>query len=165
MGVYYGQQIGIGFHLDEDDLAHWLDVEEIEPKKVTYEDRWDPKTGQKLEPKEIVTPARTNVTFRPTGEDVEDLYDNGGLACAVAKHLGCEVVEGFNSFGDSHFVFTVSIPTIGEEVDCGRVCFGASHKLSDVLDKLPELEKLRQKFVDEGFEPDDIVIMNVLSIG
>jgi hypothetical protein len=86
MGVDTSYWTDVGVPVEFEELAK--PFQRVEEAVMRYEDRFDPKTGKKAEPKAITVKPR-RVWYEFQGET----YDRYDLPDAIAKHLGCEAIR------------------------------------------------------------------------
>jgi len=136
MGIDYSQEIIVGYRILEKDLDEAF-VKILAPEAYRYEDRFDSKTGAKLQPEKILAkPSIRQYLFEGVDvtEKVED--DTDALASLVAESCKSEYyAAGDYMCGDKYYYFYPKINSVGGSEDQGRVCFGSSLDYQDAVDQ------------------------------
>ncbi len=121
MGIDYGADIGIGYIINLDDLLAPFRVETEE--KFHLEDRFDQKTGKKLEPAKVVD-VEAGEAFVFEGQTYEEGYE---LYEAMAEKLNCSIQNtGGYTDGETLFVTVHAEYTCEDGCDGGRFFVGSS---------------------------------------
>lgn len=131
MGRDYSASLIVGFHMDAQTFLKPL-VKEV-PEEVHYEDRWDPKTGKKLEPKKVANVEAgeyyvyEDVRYESDFDAVEGLLEvlSGRFDChmfLVGEYgdLDCcrvaiEPIMGSGSIGSNDYVNFADVNAAGKE--------------------------------------------------
>lgn len=154
MGVSSITWAEVGVQVEREHLR--APFKHVEPEVCHYEDRFDPKTGKKVEPKKIVD-CEEKVTLHFQGKQYRDTRD---LANAVAAHLGCKV---------THY----------NDCVCGQwdtYVFGFDHSAHDeygpaatdlkpIIDSFPALLKIQQDLIELGIRASNPQLVQCMSVG
>lgn len=116
------------------------------PESAHYEDRYDPRTGQKVSPVRIIdTPASCHCIL-----DGEDLGDNfPGLLQALSQKMGCDYDTEEDAFEGTceWVVFGVKVPT--EIVEASEhLTISDDISLEELKALFPRVEALAQKLLE-----------------
>lgn len=143
MSIDYGSELAFGFVFDLNDVDHVFgkDLE----RKVELEDRWDPRTGEKVDPEEVVLRKEGHyIVYK--GEE----YDLGGseiweMIEALAEDVGAEAhLDGSWISGEINFFV---IQPYGLDLDAlSRLDQAEVEKARDAL------YSLERRLRDEGLE-------------
>lgn len=147
MGIDYSANVGIGFIVDREDLLAPFRVETEE--KFHMEDRYDPKTGKKLEPVKIVD-VEAGEIFEFEGKTFEEEYE---VVEAIADKLDC-IIEDTGGYTDCETLqITVKVEhTDEDDVDCDRFYVGSSILFDNVTALRAELKRVAKGFKKYGVD-------------
>jgi hypothetical protein len=97
MGIDYSVRLGVGYILDREDIIAPFRVEV--PEKCHYEDRYDPKTGQKSHLVKVVDAEATTEyeVDKKRFSDPEEVFDH------LCKKVGGEWESVFDD-GETHLI-------------------------------------------------------------
>jgi hypothetical protein len=142
MGVDVSPNVAIGIEVDAEAFKVFEVV--VQPEEFVLEDRFDPRTGQKLEPQKRITQYERKV-LRFAGRDFEDEND---LAHHLSKHLRCGVTESQDWMGGSwhSYVFGYHKFKSGD-------AYGVtpeSVELAEIVNTLPKLQALQAQLQNLG---------------
>jgi len=157
MGVDYSQGIDVGVEVSREDLI--APFRQIVPEVARYEDRYDPKTGERLEPKKIVE-RRSYAFYVFENEKYEEARD---LAYAIAKKLDCSVESHADWMcgGWDEYVFGYGLGITSEDSRCSRP---SSISLSLAVEQYPKLLALKDKLTALGIKATGPSIVNSVSV-
>lgn len=153
MGIDYSGSVGIGYILSFDEFRKPF-LRNV-GEKAHYEDRYHPKTGQKLLPEKVIdVEAGEVLVFK--GDDYGDCGDYE-LCEALGKELECNVsLGGWMGGGTEHQLFYFEPYFKTEEFgsfDVGHVDVGGSIPFGQVLEQKDELVRLAKDMKKLGLDP------------
>ncbi len=126
MGIDYSFNLAVGFVMDMDSLTKPFIV--VAEEKFHMEDRFDPKTGAKLEPVKVVDEREEqNYVFK--GQTYEDQFE---LLEALGEELGCSVNNGGGYSDGKTAYISVDFETDDSGEDYGRVCVGGKATFDEI---------------------------------
>lgn len=162
MSTHYSFYLRVGFNVD---------LEEI--KKVFYhknethqdgifhmEDRFDPKTGAKVEPVKIWDKKPKTITERwweIDGERFDD-WEDEPMTDFFAKKLGCHVDYYWQSYGgEPSYSFYLHNSNNKDKIETGRGVdiHNTSMDYAAVCAMQPKLAELKQKLLAMGIDPGE----------
>lgn len=158
MGIDIDQSISIGFVLEEDEIKQVFGV--ATPEVSHMEDRFDPKTGAKLEPKKVID-THSYTTFTLENKKFDGEYE---LMEALAKHLDVTVDRFGDSFG-GRSGYVVGLGHGTGSCDAKRCPELGEIDLQEVIDDLPKLMELGDKLTNLGFSSRKVKIFNCYTVG
>ena len=164
MGIDYSSVLGVGFVFP---LEEVLDsFRKVDPEQSHTEDRYDPKTGEKLEPVKVVDQEKHD-TFMWPGEPESETEDGWDFVYFIANKVFCDSMTFGNHMGDRDDVFVlfgVKVEKDNESgiegVECGHVDFAGNLSYKSVLSAASELEELKGRMENYGLKPKEAVIQN-----
>lgn len=146
MGIDYSVHLGVGFIVNKDSLTSPFRVETEE--QFHMEDRFNPKTGEKLAPVKVVD-VEADEAFVFEGKTYDDWYE---LSEALAEKLDCGIQDtGGYTDGETIFV-TLAVDTDDGGTDEGRFTVGGAAKFDDVTAMRAQLTKLKKAFKKFGVD-------------
>lgn len=165
MGVSYSAYLRVGFIFKYDVLMKAFETRTAE---ATYrlEDRFDFKTGRKLEPVRILeTSAQYQYQIGNEPVEINDRDDaETKIWGALERRLGAEVQRQFD--GDVLILVpSDELEYVGEIVDCGNVTFGSHISYKTVVEAAPLVEKIRKGLLQLGLHPDPPLVILDTTIG
>ncbi len=148
MGIDYAFNLGIGFVLDREDVLAPFRVEREE--KFHMEDRFNPKTGKKVEPAKVVD-EEAGEAFILDGTHHDDDWS---FLEALSQKLGCDITNQGGYSDDQTLYFTVKVKTTGEDgLEDGRMTVGYSIAFVTVIESSSSVMLLAAKLKKLGIEP------------
>ena len=157
MGVDVTQTVRVGYAVSEEELIGVYG--RVTPEKSHFEDRFDPKTGQKIKSVKVID-THEHVTLEMGGESYGDAYE---LAEDLGKILGADVF-GYSDFGaECKFVFSLGHGT--QPCDAKRCPENSEIDLETVMNDLTKLRELGSKLVNLGLGSGKLKILNCFSVG
>lgn len=157
MSINYSAYLAVGFHIPYEDFCKVF-IRKTREEVSHMEDRFDPKTGAKLEPIKVVDEEAVKViVFNGQNYDPDEMYE---LTDALAAYLKCDIDTDGSSNGDQDYVFTPKYTTdsfYGH--DYGRLTVGGALTYKQVVKLGPVLDALRLKLIKLGLKPGKAVVM------
>jgi len=148
MSIDFNFDLAVGFVLDKSDVLAPFGLESDERSHT--EDRYDPKTGKKLEPVKVVDDLG-GVTYELHGDRYDDEHEFLG---ALAGELDCSLDFGGNYSDNETIYASVEIEFTGEDdLDAGNISCGSSATLSTVIKSKRKVEALAKKLKKLGIDP------------
>jgi len=135
MGIYYSFNLAVGFICEMDSLTKPFIV--VTEDKFHMEDRFDSKSGAKLEPVKVVD-ERSEMTYVFMGKTYENQYE---LREALEEELGCNIYDGGGYSDGKTAYISVDFETDDSGEDYGRVCVGGKATFEEVA-------KCKEKCID-----------------
>jgi hypothetical protein len=155
MGIDYSSNLLIGYAFEA--KAVEAPFARTVPEKSHMEDRFDPKTGKKLDPVKVVDDEERDV-WEFNGESFEDREE---LYTALAAAAKCQYVL----YGQSEYVaFGPDIELSSENPDCGHVYFAGNLSYDAVVKAKAEVRRIGKKLRKFGLElpePEVVVCWDV----
>jgi hypothetical protein len=146
MGIDYSVHLGVGYILDREDIIAPFRVEI--PEKFHMEDRFDPKTGVKLEPVKVVDEGGQE-EFEYKGTRYEMEYE---LFEAIGQDLGC-CIDNCGGYSDGETIrVTLDLDTDDSGIDDGRFTVGGAITFDDLTSRRAELITLKKAFKKLGID-------------
>ena len=161
MGIHYGIGLAIGFTIRlEEFLKPFAKTREEE---FHIEDRWDPKTGKKLEPVKVVDDEGDEwYEYGAASMDEEELMEAVGnnFKCNINYIGDCEASEAVLEITLDDVVYTSE-----DDYDDGRVSIGCSMKFEELVALQSRLRSTKQAFEEIGIVLGEPKVMCSYSIG
>ena len=154
MGVDYSALILVGFHFHESILDEKFS--KITPAETHMEPRYSPKTGERIEDREVVVEAEEKIYVfndkKTYGEWPESFWD---LVKKITEYCGC--IYSKAGYEEYTFVFGAKVREygMGEGIDGvadGHFFTNNGLILDEVLEVKPELDRIGAKLKELGFE-------------
>ena len=177
MGTYYSYMLRVGYEVSEEDITlPFLKKDpgefRTEPATEHMEDRFDPKTGKKIDPIRITDVPAKNIWIRKPSQTLHigteiieyDAYDPNNLADVFAKQLNC-FVEWVGSDGNNKYNFFIH--------DCGKIdrdegrisVSNREMNYFDVVNMQHKLQDLGTKMKELGLKVPSLKVFIAESIG
>jgi len=157
MSIDYTFYMVVGFQITESEMYNAFCTTTTYPAISHMEDRFDPKTGQKISPVMVVDkPEQTEEIWSIDGEviDIEGSCDDD-LTLALERKLGCSV-EIRNGVSNEYLYDFFLHPIGGLDINEGRVSiFNASMSMKEIIQMAPQLEELAYKMRKIGLKPGE----------
>jgi hypothetical protein len=117
MSIDYTIKLAVGYIIPEEELTRAFG--KVTPPKTHMEDRFDPKSGKKLAPEEVVDHhGYTTITYK--GKVVED--GENQLAEDIAKDLDCGLwLHGSSMSGEMSYVFGPNLEKLYKPYDSNEL--------------------------------------------
>lgn len=161
MSIHYSFYLRAGFNVPTEDLKKLFEQKTVTHEEGSFhmEDRFDSKTGQKVEPVKIWDKKPKTKTERwwvIDGERFDD-WEDEIMTRVFEEKLGCHVDYYWQAYGnDPSFGFYIHDPNNDDSMDEGRF---AIHNLSmdyaAVCAMQPKLAELKQKLQAMGVDPGE----------
>lgn len=136
MGIDYSFRLAVGFRVTRQMLEQRF-ARHI-AAKIKLEDRYDPKTGKRLEPVEVVVKDASH-SFVWGAVELEDPME---LVDAICDKIGATYWSvGSYMDGDVDYIIGPSFKT-SEGMDCGRIDCGGGVDYLDMLGMGPEVSRI-----------------------
>jgi hypothetical protein len=161
MGVYYSLRLCVGFELTENEAKAPF-VRKTEQKidgSFHMEDRFDPKTGAKLEPIKVWDRKPKTITdrwYEIDGQKYDDGFYDDKFVKDLKVKLGCHI-EMFGSLpsGDITFAFYLNKPS-DTHYETGKYTMYNDHiSIDELMDILPKLHLLKERMEKYGYKPSE----------
>ena len=156
MSIDYTFALCIGFELDKDEVEKPFKLTNKYPGEFHMEDRFDPKTGAKIEPVKIWDKKpKTERWYEIDGVKYDDFFE---MEDVLGKKFDCYVGE-YGSFcsGDNTYVFCVN--DIGSYKDAGNygniTVYDKSLTFTDLPDLMAKAYGLRERLQSAGYNPGE----------
>lgn len=167
MGIDYTASLVYGFEIDEDEVQAIWRKSKKDPGDFHMEDRFDPKTGNKLKQEKVWDrKPSTDTWYEIDGEKVDEL-DSEDWDSYLSKYFGCNV-ETAGSFpsGELSYVFFVNESLHYKDADdYGHVTVYNNvidHKT--LLDLAPKAMELKDKLLKVGLKVEDPTVFIAMRI-
>lgn len=159
MGIEYHVNLAVGVEVSVDELKRVFT--QTLPEESHVEDRFDPKTGEKLEPAKVVD-VKERVAWMWKGEEVYDQY----LVDELSAEIGAVPYMKVNmwSEGLESVVFGPRLAELDEGEQDGRITVGGGVKYDDVVKAIDKILAIESRlFVDYGVKFGPRVVSPILS--
>lgn len=158
MGVSYSLRLCFGFELDYSVVDASFAKHVSDPGEFHMEDRFDPKTGDKVAPIKVWDrkPSKTS-WYEIDGQKYDDLEPEE-LGRLLENKLGCYVEQFGNwSAGELTWVFYVNDPIDWKEADHlgSATIYNNSIGYTHIIALMPKVLKLQKKLEDLGYKPGE----------
>ena len=168
MSTDYSSVLGVGFVLP---LEEALDpFRKVSPETSHTEDRYDEKTGEKLDPVRVVDREEGD-TFMWPGEPKSETEDSWDFIYFIAEKLRCDSLTFGNHMGDRDDIFVLFGAEVKsdnesgiEGVECGHINFAGNLSYESVVEVAAELKALKERMENYGLKPKEAVIQNCWTI-
>lgn len=165
-----GVDVKVGFMVPYEDLVKPLTFEKAEESHL--EDRFDPKTGAKLEPEKVVD-VEAGPWVRLNGKEwpLEEWWDSAmeEFFEELGAHVGC----GVSTFGGHHYGW-VAFDLLGDSCEVPNTSYdchsdwsaGRALSLSKVVEMTTSFkgQEVRDKLRGMGLEIGEVLIFPALSV-
>jgi len=159
----FANRVGFEFSVKELQKAFGFKIRE----KSHKEDRFDPKTGAKLQPEKVVD-VEEHIGYKFLGKVIKDSdYEEvEELSNLIARHLKClyNTSDGYN--GVVSVVFGPKMPRVLRDGDSfGHVDGPASYPFDAIAKMAPELKRIEKGLKKLGLQPGKAGIFVLYSVG
>jgi hypothetical protein len=167
MGIDYTASLVYGFELDENKVQAIWRKSKKDPGEFHMEDRFDPKTGAKLQQEKVWDrKPSTDTWYEMDGKKIDDL-DCEDWESFLAETFGCNVMlAGSFPSGELSYVFHVNESLHYKDADdYGRLTVYNNVISQEELASLTHKAMLlKEKFLNFGFDLDDPTIFIAMRI-
>lgn len=160
MGKDYTSEVVIGWIVDLDTMFRRFLVHRDEETEL--QDRWNPKTGEKVEPERVVTrEAGFDIvlpfgTFEgPENDDFTCWHPNDDLIAWLEQELGCDVWLAGN-FYDGEVLLCIQPAPLGTQ--------GAPVAIEKLVKHIGEFDRVQRKAEDLGLDIGDARIQSITTV-
>lgn len=160
MSVYYSFYLRVGFKVDLEALKKHFEHNNISHQEGVFhmEDRYDPKTGAKLNPVQVWDKKPKTIKERwwiIDGKRFDD-WEDEPMANLFAEKLDCRVDYFWTAYGDDpSYGFYLHDPNNKDKTNTGRGVdiHNLSMDYAAVCAMQPKLAELKQKLLAMGINP------------
>lgn len=168
MGIDYTAKLVYGFEIDQKEVEGIWRRSEKDPGEFHMEDRFDSKTGVKIESAKVWDrKPSTKTWYEIEGKKMDYGFDIEEWERFLGDKLGCEV-DACGSFPSNEltYVFHVNKPVHWKEADdYGKVTvFNSIIEHKDILVLMPKAVELKEKLEKLGLEVDEPSIFIAMRI-
>jgi len=154
MSIDYTFYVVVGFQITESEMCSAFRTTRVIPDTFHMEDRFDSKTGQKINPVRVIDKkGYVDEIWTINGEVINmDGASDDELTLTLERKLGCSV-EMRNGISNEYLYDFFLHPIGGCDIDEGRVSvFNASMSVAEVIRMAPQLEELAYKMRQLGLK-------------
>lgn len=159
MGIDIDQAVKVGYVFSEDEIEAAFGTQF--PEVAHLEDRFDPKTGQKIAPHKVIE--RYGYTlYNHSDVQYDDVHE---FISALEKDLNADIHHYGDMMSNGGGKYVIGLGHGTRECDAKRCPEDGSFSLNEVFNDLPKLEALAATLTELGLDVGEPEIVNCYRVG